>query len=190
MSQEPQSMSKAQAAEDIIRKHTAYSMAGSLIPIPVLDLAAVTAIQLDMVKQLAHLYGSDYSEDSGKALIAALTGNLFVRIGASFVKGIPGIGSILGGITLVGLSAAATYALGNVFWKHVGDGGSLLDMKPEDYKEFFRERYEEGKQKAEEWKNEAQSTAKDIYIDFTEEIPKDAPEENNDHPEHPSEPKV
>lgn len=172
-----------QAAEEIIRKHTMYSMGGALIPIPLIDLAAVTAIQLDMVKQLANLYGSDYSEDSGKALVGALTGNLFARMGASLLKSIPGIGSLLGGVSLVVLSGGATYALGNVFLRHVRGGGTLFDMDPEDYKQFFRERYEEGKQKAEEWKEEAQATAKDIEVEFDQEDAGDAPESEPDQPQ-------
>ncbi|RQH16679.1 hypothetical protein D5R40_33865, partial [Okeania hirsuta] len=64
-----------------------------------LDLAAVTAIQLDMLKQLANLHELDYSETSGKALVGALTGNMMIRIGSSLFKAIPGIGTVLGGIS-------------------------------------------------------------------------------------------
>ncbi|MDP5169445.1 MAG: DUF697 domain-containing protein [Bacteroidia bacterium] len=157
------------AAQEIVTKHTVYAMGSSLIPIPILDLAAVTAVQLDMVKTLSHLFGADYSEDSGKTLIGALTGNIFARIGASFLKGIPVFGSILGGVSLVALSGAATYALGQVYVRHVSDGGSLGNLNPEDYKEFFRQRYEEGKKKAEQWKTEAEQTARDIEVDFSDE---------------------
>lgn len=161
------------AASEIVRNHTIYSMGGSLIPVPLLDLAAVTAIQLDMVKQLSNLFGADYSENSGKTLVGALTGNVFARLGASLIKSIPGIGSILGGVSLVALSGAATYALGNVYVKHVSEGGSLSDLNAEDYKEFFRERFEEGKKKAAEWKEQAESAAeeaaREIEVEFKEE---------------------
>ena len=148
-------MDKQASAREIIQRHVMYSMGGSLIPIPLIDLAAVTAIQLDMVKQLANLYQADYSESSGKAIIAALTGSIFARIGASIIKGIPGIGTILGGISLVALSGAATYALGEVFIQHLEGGGSMKDFDAEAYKDYYKDRYEEGKQKAEEWKKEA-----------------------------------
>lgn len=165
------------AASEIVRNHTIYSMGGSLIPVPLLDLAAVTAIQLDMVKQLSNLYGADYSENSGKALVGALTGNVFARLGASLVKAIPGIGSILGGVSLVALSGAATYALGNVYVRHVSNGGSLADLNADDYREFFKERFEEGKKKAAEWKEQAESAAKEaareIEVEFKEEEKKE-----------------
>lgn len=161
------------AANEIVRNHTIYSMGGSLIPLPLLDLAAVTAIQLDMVRQLSHLFGADYSENSGKTVIAALTGNIFARLGASLLKSIPGIGSVLGGVSLVALSGAATYALGNVYVQHVSEGGSLSDLNAEDYKEFFRERFEEGKKKAAEWKEQAaaavQDATQEIDIEFDQE---------------------
>lgn len=173
MSEQHKNTDQLMAAAEIVRNHTIYSMGGSLIPIPILDLAAVTAIQLDMVKQLSNLFGADYAENSGKSLVGALTGNIFARLGASLIKSIPGIGSVLGGISLVALSGAATYALGNVYVRHVSEGGSLSDLNPEDYKEFFKERYEEGKKKAAEWKDQAAETAKDIEVEFTDEEEQD-----------------
>ena len=148
-------MDRQTSAKEIIRRHVIYSMGGSMIPIPLLDLAAVTAIQLDMVKQLANLYQADYTESSGKAIIAALTGNIFARIGASIIKGIPGIGTLLGGISLIALSGAATYALGEVFVQHLEGGGSMKDFDAEAYKDYYKDRYEEGKEKAQQWKKEA-----------------------------------
>lgn len=159
-----------QAANDIIQRHTLYAMGGSIIPIPLLDLAAVTAIQLDMVKTLSNLFGVDYSENSGKAVIASLTGSLFARVGASLLKAIPVFGSILGGVSLVALSGAATYALGQVYVRHVTEGGSLFDLNPDDYRDFFRQSYEQGKEQAEQWKKDAEQSAKpaarDIPVDF------------------------
>lgn len=179
MSEQHKNTDQLMAAAEIVRSHTIYSMGGSLIPIPILDLAAVTAIQLDMVKQLSNLFGADYSENSGKSLVGALTGNIFARLGASLIKSIPGIGSLLGGISLVALSGAATYALGNVYVRHVSEGGSLSDLNPEDYKEFFKERFEEGKKKAAEWKDQAAETAKDIEVEFTDEEEQDQAGKND-----------
>ncbi len=177
MKEQDVNQEQLKAAKDIIEKHTIYSMGGSLIPIPVLDLAAVTAIQLDMVRQLSNLYGADYAESSGKTLVGALTGNIFARLGASLFKSIPGIGTLLGGISLLGLSGATTFALGNVYLRHVSEGGSLMNLNPEDYKDYFRQRFEEGKKKAEEWKYQAKGTAKDVEVEFSEEGDKEQPSE-------------
>ena len=42
--------------EKIITDHVGFSMIAGAIPIPVLDILAVSAIQLDMIRQLAKKY--------------------------------------------------------------------------------------------------------------------------------------
>ena len=60
-----------------------------LIPVPVVDMFAVSAIQLDMIRQLATLYDIDFKQTEGKARITALTGTGLARLGARAVKFIP-----------------------------------------------------------------------------------------------------
>lgn len=91
-------------AEAIIRSHVLWSMGGGLIPIPLVDFAAVTAIQLEMLQQLARLYEVDYSQSTGKAFVSALTGTTIARLGASFVKAIPGIGTWIGGSSITAIN--------------------------------------------------------------------------------------
>ena len=93
-------MTKRDESEQIIMKHVLWSMGGGLIPIPLFDVAAVTAVQLDMLKSLASLYGVDYSKENGKAFAGALTGSTFARLGASAMKVIPGIGWVVGGFSM------------------------------------------------------------------------------------------
>merc|ERR1711976_235591 len=131
-----------------------------------LDLAAVTAIQLDMLKQLANLHELDYSATSADALGGALTGNMMIRIGSSLFKAIPGIGTVLGGISQVILSGAATYALGDVFHRHATEGGNFQDLDMEVLKKYYEERYEEGKKKAAEWKEEMENEVKEVEIEI------------------------
>jgi len=82
-------MSEQQPADDIIKSHVVWALGGGLIPVPLFDIAAVTAIQMDMLKQLADLYEVEFS---------ASTGSTFARIGASLIKAVPGIGTVIGGI--------------------------------------------------------------------------------------------
>ena len=91
---------KRSEAQVIIRSHVLWSMGGGLIPIPLVDFAAVTAIQLEMLQQLAQLYGVDYTRSNGKAFVSALTGTTIARLGASFLKALPGVGTVLGGASM------------------------------------------------------------------------------------------
>src|SRR5690349_1063795 len=58
----------------IINEHILWSMGAGLVPVPLLDIAAVSAIQLDMLKQLCSHYGVAYTESEGKVFLSALTG--------------------------------------------------------------------------------------------------------------------
>ena len=86
---------KREQADAIIKKHVLFSIGGGLIPIPLVDMAAVTALQVSMLEQLADLYGIGYNRSIAKSFIAALTGSTVAKLGASLIKAIPGIGTIL-----------------------------------------------------------------------------------------------
>ncbi len=151
-------------AQDIVKSHVVYSLGAGLVPIPLLDIAAVSVVQLDMVRQLAKLYGKDFKESSGKSLISAITGSTMARMGASMVKSIPGIGSILGGVTMSVLSGASTYAIGQVFIWHFGTGGDLSDFNFEKAKEIYEKEFEKGKKVAREMEKEAQKESRNDDI--------------------------
>ena len=157
-------------AQDIVKSHVLYSLGAGLVPIPLLDIAAVSVVQLDMLRQLAKLYGKDFKESSGKSLISAITGSTMARMGASMVKSIPGIGSILGGVTMSALSGASTYATGQVFIWHFGTGGDLSNFNFDKAREIYEREFEKGKQvardlekKANQREEKKDSEEEDVY---------------------------
>lgn len=141
-------------ATQIIKNHVLWSMGAGLIPLPIADLLAVTGIQLDMIRQLCHLNGVDFKDTSGKAIVSSLTGSTAARLTAGAVKFIPGIGSVVGGLTMSVLSGASTYALGQVFQTHFETGGTLLDFDIERLKKKYDEWFEKGKEYAAKVKKE------------------------------------
>jgi hypothetical protein len=56
----------------------------------------------------------------------------------SLAKGIPGVGTLVGALTMPAFSAGATYIIGKVFIQHFASGGTLLDFNPPDYREFIK----------------------------------------------------
>ncbi|MBK9256819.1 MAG: DUF697 domain-containing protein [Saprospiraceae bacterium] len=151
------------SADAVIRNHMIWSMGAGFIPVPIADLFAVSAIQLDMIRQMCKIYDIDFKQTEGKAVITALTGSGLARLGARAIKFIPGVGSILGGITMSVLSGASTYALGEVFKKHFETGGTFLDFDPARLKNYYNEKFEKGKDLAAELqkKQENQQKASD-----------------------------
>ncbi len=141
-------------AQDIVKSHVMYSLGAGLVPIPLLDIAAVSAVQLDMLKQLAKLYGKDFKESAGKGWISAITGSTMARMGASLVKTIPGIGSILGGVTMSALSGASTFSIGQVFIWHFSGGGDFMNFNFDKAKKIYEEQFEKGKEFAKEMERE------------------------------------
>ena len=138
-------MSKKEEANKIVSQHVLWSMGAGLMPIPLLDIVAVTSMQMDMLKQLAALYDVDHEASGGKRFASALTGGTFARIGASAVKSIPGVGTAVGMVSMPILSGASTYAVGKVAIGIFESGGDLLTADLEPAKGAYHEAFERGK---------------------------------------------
>ncbi len=147
-------------SQEIIKNHVLVSMGAGLVPFPILDIAAVTAVQIDMLKQLARVYDVSFSENSGKGILSALTGSTLARVGASMVKAIPGIGTFFGGVSMAIMSGASTYAVGQVFVQHFDAGGDFSNFDPLKSRDAYEEELQKGKERAAEWKTEKTGTPK------------------------------
>jgi uncharacterized protein (DUF697 family) len=134
--------SRDEIASTLVDNFALWSGAAGLIPIPLVDLAALGGLQLQMVRRLSQIYGVPFSENSGKALIASLAGSAIPTssgIGAaSMLKAIPFVGTIASALALPALSSGATYAIGKAFMQHFASGGTFLDFNPPDYREFIK----------------------------------------------------
>jgi uncharacterized protein (DUF697 family) len=138
-------MDKKQQADSIVTGHVLLSMGGGLIPLPLVDVATVSFVQLDMLEQLARVYGVEYSVSIGRSFIAALAGTTLAKLGASAIKAIPGIGTIIGTVSMSILSGATTYALGQVAIGQIAAGESLINLDLEWAKQAYKEAFEKGK---------------------------------------------
>ena len=139
---------KTATAEQLIREHVIWSCGAGLVPVPIVDFVAVTAIQLDLIRQLCTLHGVSYEEGTGKVWVGALTGGAVARIGASAIKAIPGIGSLIGGLSMSIASGASTYAVGKVISRHLESGGTMSNLDVAAAKQSYQGEYEEGKKVA------------------------------------------
>lgn len=130
------------AAMKLVKRFSLWAGAAGLVPLPLLDIAAVGGLQIQMLRRISQIYGVPFSENRGKALIAGLAGTMIPAtsvIGFSSVaKGIPVVGMAVGAFAMPALSASATYGIGMAFVQHFASGGSLLDFKPSDYREFLQ----------------------------------------------------
>ncbi|GAB4401213.1 MAG: hypothetical protein OHK0053_23630 [Microscillaceae bacterium] len=142
-------------ADDTIDSHVLWAMGAGAIPLPFLDMAAVTAIQLNMFKELCMIYQVDYNESYGKNLISSIAGASLAKLGASFIKAIPGVGSLLGGVPMVVLSGASTYGIGQVFKKHLEIGEMVSAFSFENAQKIYNDAFEKGKEYVEDLRRRA-----------------------------------
>jgi uncharacterized protein (DUF697 family) len=137
--------SKEAEAMRTVYSYTGWTAGAGLIPLPFVDVAAVTGVQLKMLHSLSNLYGIPFQRSAAKAVIAALIGGggaaLVAPAASSLLKVIPGVGSIAGMLAMPAISTAATYALGKVFIQHFEAGGTLLDFNPEAVRSYFDEQF-------------------------------------------------
>lgn len=164
---------RAKHADTVVRNHVIWSMGASfLIPIPIADIFAVSALQLDMIRQLCRVYEIDFAETQGKAIITSLTSSTLARAGArSLIKLVPGIGTVIGGVTVSIFNGASTYALGEVFKRHFESGGTILDFDTDRLKKLYREKFEKGKKMAEQWRQEEEAAKREGATTAAEEGP-------------------
>jgi uncharacterized protein (DUF697 family) len=147
---------REESASQLVDRFSLWSGAAGLIPIPLIDVVAVGGVQLQMLRRLSEIYGVPFTDNRGKSVVASLAGAIIPASTAtttamtfgSLIKGIPGIGSAVGALTMPVYSAGVTYVIGHVFMKHFASGGTLLDFNPPDYREFIKAQQERFRRKS------------------------------------------
>jgi len=137
---------KSAKASEIILNHVGFALGGGFVPIPGADIATVSAIQINMMRLLAKLYGVPFLQDLGRNIISAVVGSSLARLGASLIKFIPGVGTLIGSLTMPVLSGASTYALGRVVAAHFQNGGTLNDLDFNSARKRYAETLDEAKE--------------------------------------------
>ncbi|HEU0123310.1 MAG TPA: DUF697 domain-containing protein [Bryobacteraceae bacterium] len=141
------------ASLDIIKKNMVWSVAAGLLPIPLVEVAAITAVELKLIRELADHYKVPFQQDLAKSAIASLMASLgSVTLGKIAARGafkfVPVVGPLVAAASLSAVAAGFTYAVGRVFAMHFATGGSLLDFEIEKIREFFRREFAIGVKEA------------------------------------------
>lgn len=156
-------VARALSAENKIKTYVIGAVTASIVPVPLFDLVAVVGIQLRMIQKLSHLYGKQFSDSAGRNIISGLAGGVVsygggYALAASASKLIPGVGWMLGMVSLPIVSGATTYALGRVLVRHFEGGGSLFDLSADTVRDYYKEQFEKGKKVAAKAKEDLTSS--------------------------------
>jgi uncharacterized protein (DUF697 family) len=118
----------------IINTYTAWAAgAGLLMGMPVVSGAALSAIQIRMIDQLAARFGQNYTENEARNTLLAITGGLITPIFAGapvtmIASMIPIVGPLAGLLAGPALAAGSTRMVGRLFVEHFEKGGKLSDL--------------------------------------------------------------
>lgn len=142
------------AAEKSTRNYAMGALAVGALPVPLLDLVAVTSIQLKLVDTLAQIYRVPFSAHVVKASIGSLIGSAAASAVAvplsSLVKFVPVVGLANGIVSTAAVASASTYGIGRVFTQHFASGGTLLTFDPIRMRTYYREQFLLGLQRRDE----------------------------------------
>lgn len=137
-------------AEALIKRHVPYALGAGFIPLPMIDVAAISGVQIKLIAELSTLYGVPFAANQAKAIVASLLGgagslSLAAALLGSLAKLVPGAGYALGAGAVPLTAGALTYAVGHVFRAHFESGGTLLTFDAAAAKALFLEKVEEGR---------------------------------------------
>ena len=141
-------------ASRIISAATGWSVAAGLIPVPILDLAALGAVQVKMISDLGALYGQPLKKEAVRSAVSVLLGVLVPSqiaggIAVSSPKLVPGMGSVIGAVSFSAFGAAASYAIGKIFVRHFEAGGTIESFQPEFVEEDLKKEFKAARTRSE-----------------------------------------
>ncbi|MBD3306645.1 DUF697 domain-containing protein [candidate division KSB3 bacterium] len=155
--QQPSQEIAKEDLDKIVRHHMWGAMGIGLIPLPIIDIAGLVAVQLNMLRKLADLYGVPFLKDKTRNILSSLLTSVLPTVAApslaaSITKVFPILGQAAGVITMPVTAGASTYALGKIFIQHFASGGTFLTFDPEKVKAYYADMFKEGQQVAAEMK--------------------------------------
>ncbi|MCG8460154.1 MAG: YcjF family protein [Holophagales bacterium] len=131
----------------IVEKWSKWAFAAGFIPYPLADFAAVAAIQLKMIRELACECEVEMSDHQGKSFIGSFVGaGVPTSLGSGTIKRmigyVPVAGKFAKMLTMPAFAAASTFATGKVFVQHFASGGTFLSFDPDSVRDYYEQQFE------------------------------------------------
>jgi uncharacterized protein (DUF697 family) len=132
-----------------VKSWSQWAVLAGLIPAPVVDTVAISAIQIKMIHTLCKLYHVQFKKEAALAVVSGLVGGSLTTtlagMGGVVLSHLPGIGSLMKYTAQPVLSYASTYALGRVFMRHFENHGTMVDIDSKKLETYFKEQYAKGR---------------------------------------------
>jgi uncharacterized protein (DUF697 family) len=133
-------------AMKVVKTWSQWSVAAGIVPVPLMDVALVSGIQVKMIYDLCQIYNVPFEKKSALAVASGLVGGSLsagvARIaGEMALKTIPYVEQVLQPT----LAFATTYSMGYVFVKHFENAGTLVNFDASKMNMYFQEQFEKSK---------------------------------------------
>lgn len=133
-------------AMKIVKTWSQWSVAAGIVPVPLMDVALVSGIQVKMIYDLCQVYNVPFEKKSALAVASGLVGGSFSAgiarmLGEMALKSIPYVEQVMQPT----LSFATTYSMGYVFVKHFESAGTLVNFDASKMNIYFQEQFEKSK---------------------------------------------
>jgi len=136
-------------SQHVVRRYSQWSIPVGLIPVPVLDIAVLSALQVKMIRDLCQVYGIDFDHRFAFAVVTGLAGSSIAKVLGTYstrqvAQYVPGVGTVFQFVIEPTLSYATTFAIGTAFIYHFDAGGKLDSFDPVAIKLYFDQQVSKG----------------------------------------------
>jgi uncharacterized protein (DUF697 family) len=137
--------------EEVIKNRSLLAAGLGIVPIPVFNLASVTAVQISMVQAITRLSNIEVKKSWIRNIISSVLGGLTTTGVSGALAGSLGIAPLIGN-SLAVLSAPAlngltTYALGYMFVRYFNSNEGFLKTNTQALRDWFKEGFAQGREK-------------------------------------------
>ncbi|MEI7711665.1 MAG: DUF697 domain-containing protein [Rhodospirillales bacterium] len=121
-------------AKRIMRRYMLFSGVAGLVPLPAVDVATVTGVQVKMLHAMTKVYGVPFNFKLARQLVLALVGGggsvVLALPAASATKSVPVVGMAASFLLSPAFATASCYGTGKAFIGHFEAGGTLETFVP------------------------------------------------------------
>ena len=132
---------------EIVTKKMWWAAGIGLLPLPLIDWAFVTGIQVALINDLADLFVKSGQPPVKKQTVRKWVTSLAGGFIPTYLKAVPIFGVTAGILTGPLFYGGVTYAIGKVFIQHFETGGTLLTFDADKMRGYFEYFLAEGREK-------------------------------------------
>jgi uncharacterized protein (DUF697 family) len=137
--------------EEIIKNRSLLSAGIGIIPVPVVNLLSVMAIQINMVQDITRLYNVEVKKSWIKNIISSVLGGLATTglsgVAAGSLVAVPLVGTSLAVLSAPALNGLTTYAIGYMFVRYFESPDGILKTNFKALGDWFKEGFKDGREK-------------------------------------------